>query len=252
MSRLSRLSSILVVAVLAGSGLAAPATASPPSYRSTAPLQRPAVGECHDLSSKQLMKETDRSAPVDCAGPHTTQAVAVVTKPRRVGWGDTGAIERFLGRSCYDDYLAALGGSARAVAMTSHNVAYFYPSRAERRDGARWIRCDAVLLTATALKPLPSPLALTSPPSDGVAKCLTRRYRLTVCSAAHEYRAVTTVRVRGKRFPGTRALVRVGLRTLQRQGPAGSVRRDDAVAAQVGRRGEAHRLPRAGPVLTSG
>jgi hypothetical protein len=221
MSRLSRLSSVLVVAVLAGSLLTAPATAAPPSYRSTASLQRPAVGECHDLSGKQLLKETDRSAPVDCAGPHTTQSVAVVTKPRRIGWGDTGAIERFLGRSCYDDYLAALGGSARTVAMTSHNVAYFYPSRADRRDGARWIRCDAVILTAKALRPLPSPLALTTPPSDGVATCLTRRYRLTVCSAAHEYRAVTTVRVRGKRFPGTRALVRVGLRKCSGKVPRG-------------------------------
>jgi hypothetical protein len=103
------------------------------------------VGRCYDTPESVLPEAHDPSEPVACDQPHTLQTYALLhpdgpLDARTTATLDercTGRIDRFLG-----------GGDFRHSAVS---VFYFTPTEAERAEGARWVRCDAGVVTDTAL-----------------------------------------------------------------------------------------------------
>jgi hypothetical protein len=104
----------------------------------------PQVGQCYDTPDAVLPDASDPTAPVDCAEPHTLQTYAVLEPDApldaetmlRMDEQCTARIEDFLG----GDFL-----------HTAVSVYYFRPTREQQRQGARWVRCDAGVVTDTAV-----------------------------------------------------------------------------------------------------
>lgn len=199
-------------AALAGLLAAALATLSAPSSGAADPLfQAPVVGQCSDLSRAELDLPSHGEAAVDCAGPHTAQVTAVATLPEGLAY-DSAAFTELAVRTCYDAQRDAVGASRLGVRLTAYAIGYFIPTAEQQAAGARWLRCELVLLGGAELLPLPARLAPgTSPVRTAVARCLTGRdFAVTACSEPHTQRATAAVKVRVKRYPKEKAWKRIG------------------------------------------
>jgi hypothetical protein len=159
----------------------------------------PEVGECHDYGIRGLLAVSDSRDPVPCDQAHRALTVAVLRVPRRVGPLDPAKAFAAVGTRCYKALSATLGGTTRERAMTAYTLAFFLPSKSERRHGARWVRCDLVLEGGTKLQAVPDPL-LPRPLDDSVQRCLQIRHGValaTVCSRRHDYRAAGVLKFNG-------------------------------------------------------
>lgn len=172
-----------------------PAGARPaPARQHATTLAQPVVGSCHDYSRKQLRRTSDRSAAVPCTGPHTAQTVSVVTVKRSVA---ASRVFARYGPRCYRALSGTLGASRTEVVSTAYGLAFFRPTKKQQKQGARWLRCDAVLSGGSRLEQLPTPL-VSRPISDSVARCAVGKNQVTtVCSRKHTFRATGTVTRKG-------------------------------------------------------
>ncbi len=112
-------------------------------------------------------------------------------------------------KDCYPTITAALGGTVELRAQSAYRLAYFVPSKAQRKAGARWIRCD-LILGVGPLAALPPSYALTDPPADGVAACLDGRGSVRACTKRHVFRTIGAVAVDRKRYPSDGAFTSIG------------------------------------------
>lgn len=197
---------LLTTATSLSAALAGPASAADPVYGA------PVVGQCSDLSPGEREEASYGEAPVDCAGPHTAQVIAVVQLPDRLDLGSRG-LEVFALRSCYAAQEQALGAPLRQVRFSTYDVAWFVPDADQQAAGARWVRCELVLPSGRRLEPLPQVPALGERPlADEVARCMTRtRFRAVVCADDHDFRMVRALTVRGERFRDVRGWARLGM-----------------------------------------
>jgi hypothetical protein len=180
-------------------------------------FQQPRVGECRAMSWKEYMAASDNEAPVDCSQPHTSRVTDVVRLPKRVGWG--ASIDRLTNiatRMCAPSMKETLGGSYSSRAMTAYSGAWFMPTKAQRDRGARWIRCDLVLLAGTRLATLPTdavPALGAQPHPARIAACArARTFARTICSSRHGWRATGTFTIRQKAYPTVREFRRAAIR----------------------------------------
>lgn len=181
------------------------ASASDPAF------QAPAVGQCHDLSSDELVAPSYAEAPVDCAATHTSVVIAVAQLPDGLGY-DSGGLERFALETCFAAQRKVLGTSRLTMRLTAYDIGWFVPTPEQQAAGARWLRCDLVLGDAADLQALPARLDVgTYPFRRSVSRCLAgREFRPTVCSRSHTFRATAAVRVDTTRYPSERAWQRIG------------------------------------------
>jgi hypothetical protein len=201
--------------------LAAAALVAVPSLADAAPAQRagdptfhmPEVGSCHVLTVKQQAAFSASNRSVPCSSRHTSQTIASFRLRGKVDWRNTQALWSKVARKCYPAMRAALGTDAKTRAMTSYDILWFAPTAAERRQGAKWLRCDLVLRGKKRLLPLPTDDTpfVPLPVPDSVAMCQTARWT-TVCDRPHAYRSVGAVQLRGGKFPGYPKLERIALR----------------------------------------
>ena len=200
----------LLAVALAPSAAEARATPDGPDYGS------PQVGECHQLTMDDAASASDTSAPTDCAQSHTTRVIAVGHLPTRYAWSNQDAVERVAIRACVPALDEALGRTDRVRDVSAYSWLYFRPTRAQRDHGARWIRCDLLLLGGARLLRLPTdttPALGRSPLPNGVARCLTgRTFSTTACSRSHAFRATGTFTVDAATYPGARRLDRAAAR----------------------------------------
>lgn len=204
-----RLLGLALVTLLAASVIAvgAPAGAAPdqPGY------QEPDVGSCRDLTYEEYLGASDTSETIDCEDPHSSYVVAVDRLPADVDWDDSLAkLSRTITATCIPAWETHLGGTEKAREMSAYAVAWFMPTQAQRDRGARWFRCDVVLLGGTKVLPLPSDAApvLDTDLPDRVARCLTRDPKVTTCARNHVWRVTGGFRLRGDAFPSRRELQR--------------------------------------------
>jgi hypothetical protein len=194
-------SAVLLSTLLAVAGLGivtAPAQADPH-------YAEPSVGECHDYSYRAIAHQSEDSPAEVCDGTQSAMTYAVVELPKRihVNTEDAG---RYALPKCDKAFAKALGGRPTTWALTSYFTAWFIPTKAERRQGARWVRCDAVLYGGhNKLAPVPTSLKLGHPPlDDSVARCLVnaghRSYR-TVCDRRHDFRSKKAIKLSGSHYP---------------------------------------------------
>ena len=96
--------------------------------------------------------------------------------------------------------------------LTAYAIGYFVPTAEQQAAGARWLRCDLVLLGGTALAPLPGTLDVGEVPfKKSVSRCLAGRdFHVTTCSEKHTYRATAAIKIRRSATPTEKAWKRIG------------------------------------------
>lgn len=206
MKRLAAILTLALAVTLAPS-VGATAKAGDPDYH------RPTVGECHNYTFDEMMARSDTTPVVDCAESHTGQAVSVVTLPDSVSWKDYDRALRVVSRLCLQDYYTWLGRPEVKRVLTAYGRAVFIPTLAERSEGARWARCDALLWRGKSkLSPLPyteTPL-IRVPIEDSIARCLTSNNYYTVCDGRHVWRASGAFKINKAKYPPRKTMIKIG------------------------------------------
>lgn len=192
--------------------LAAALTSIAPSAGAADPLfQAPVVGQCSDMSRAELDLPSYGEAAVECAGPHTALVTAVAALPDGLAY-DSADFTELAVRTCYAAQREAAGASKLGVRLTAYAIGYFVPTAEQQAAGARWLRCDLVLLGGTELLPLPGTLDVGKFPfKKAVSRCLAGRdFAVTACSEKHTYRATAAIKVKAERYPKEKAWKRLG------------------------------------------
>ncbi len=104
----------------------------------------PQVGKCYDTPDSVLPDAHDPSPQVGCDQPHTLETYDVLQAD---GPLDRRTVAR-MGERCAEGADEFLGGE---FTQTSVSVYYFSPSRSQREKGAQWVRCDAGVISDTAV-----------------------------------------------------------------------------------------------------
>ena len=177
--------------------------------------QMPDVGECHELIYEVYLGESDPSDAVDCTESHTSYVVATELLPDSLDWDSSlTQLSRAVTSACYPAWEDHLGGSEEAREMSAYALAWFMPSQEQRDHGARWFRCDVVLLGGSRVLALPSDTApvLDTDLPDSVARCLTGAPLVTTCARSHRWRATGGFPLRTDSFPTMRQFERAAVR----------------------------------------
>lgn len=186
----------------------APSTVAVPAAKA-APA-KPAVGSCHDMSVKEAYAVADPDPAVSCARRHTSRTIAVPTVPAGIKMTNGRALARIVDQKCSPAYERAIHPSRKQRLLSAYAQFWFAPTKAQIRQGARWIRCDVVLQKGRSLAPLPPaqvPALGNAPHPDREARCYLGRkggYLVTTCDSGHAYRTVTAYEMQGRRYPSQR------------------------------------------------
>jgi hypothetical protein len=106
---------------------------------------RPQAGQCYDTPDAVLADAHDPTPPVACSEPHTLETYAVLEADGPLNRRTLAALDR----RCVQRIHGFLGDDN--FMQTAVSVYYFTPTRAQQADGARWVRCDAGVVTDTAV-----------------------------------------------------------------------------------------------------
>lgn len=200
--------------------LAAVLVAVPAEARPAA--ARPQVGQCRTTTFAQSFSFADTRAPVACSRVHRMKTYAVPNIPAGVNYVKITDLRfaQIATQLCQPRFYRALGGNHSLRNQTAYTWSYFGPTLAQRKAGARWVRCDVSLL-ATApggtssfvpLQNLSFPLVGARPITDKTRRCLsdaTNSY-WTVCLRAHAARADQTFVMTNKALPSQAAVEAAG------------------------------------------
>lgn len=221
---LLRPSAAVVAAAALGLSLAGPvggsASAAPSPARAL--VEGPQVGECHDLGWAEVMAVSDPDPAVPCAEHHTTVTIEVVTYDDPDWWDDP-ASGRILGNRCREALAATFGGASRGLEMSAYRLYYFFPTKAQRENGAQWARCDIALSGAKAVPALPETIQTDLsqvPDDDAVTRCVAKKddkWWWTVCSRPHGYRAQYAIKFTHDTYPGDKKAQEFALTKCQRK-----------------------------------
>ncbi len=225
---------VLLAGLVAGCGSETTADPESGSTEETSAPERPTVGECHDLSSDEVLESADTKDPVDCTKDHTSETVHVGTfKP--AAKGEAGeltddAANRKASEICRGKAASYLGSTEGALPLTRVEVFWFVPALDEVDAGAKWLRCDVVVLEReNELMKLPATmkgalkgkqgqqefgLCGTAPPGD-------KKFERVVCAEKHAWRATSTIGIGGgTKYPGTKTVRDAGEEECQSQARA--------------------------------
>jgi hypothetical protein len=186
-------------------------TTAPPPAPPPAP---PKVGECRKLGYEDIARFSNQEKPRSCKRRHTSYTFAVTRLPRSVAFDgvtiDNDAVQRTAAQSCRRLFAGFVGGTSAARTLARLTVTYFVPTQRGFDLGARWVRCDVTgLHDENRLATLPRNLegfldnegaldefgvcSRGEPGSSG--------FRLVMCRAEHDYRAIRALRLGGADDP---------------------------------------------------
>lgn len=227
---------LLLAALLGGCGTApAPAPAPSSSAPLPTPMPRPThavaapeprAGACHTLTYQQALASTAPSAEVPCTRTHTAQTYAVGRIDDVVDGHllavDSTRVQHQVASSCPASLPGYLGRSADALRLTMLRAVWFTPTLDQAAAGARWYRCDVVVLSGSTLAPLTAPLkgVLSSPRAGQYAMCGTAKpgapgFQRVPCSAPHTWKALSVVPLAAGPYPGQQAVQAAGTAQCQ-------------------------------------
>lgn len=173
----------------------------------------PTVGDCKNYSWDLADDAVETSEPVDCATTHTAKVIGVKLLPDTLSWDSSqDALIRYTAKQCELARQEALGRTDKLRALSAYSAFFFWPTNAQKENGARWVRCDVVLYGVAKLLPLPVdtlPLLPSAPLPDSVARCHNRDHWVTACSKAHAWRATGAKTVDRDTYPGRKYMVRL-------------------------------------------
>ena len=91
---------------------------------------------------------------------------------------------------------------------------WFTPTKQQKADGARWLRCDLTILHGTTYGDLPTDAVPALPASRipaSAKRCLTgKSHIITTCTASHSFRTTGAFTVGLKKFPGRNRMIQIG------------------------------------------
>jgi hypothetical protein len=219
---------LLVTGCTSGSDepVAAP-TPTPPPRATAAPT--PADGACHRLSYAQALAPTTTDAPVRCKTSHTSQTFSVGRLTTEVGGHlvavDSPRVQRQVRTSCPARLAAFLGGSTERLRLSLLRAVWFTPTVDASDGGADWFRCDVIAVAGDEqLARLTGSLkGALKGGSDTYAMCGTAQpgtkgFRRVLCRDKHSWRALRTVALDARSYPGEAAAKAAGQDVCQTAG----------------------------------
>lgn len=217
---LGLLASLLLVPAPAG---AAPASSTlTSSVLAGSALQRavaePEVGECHRLDLTAQAALADGTKPVSCERNHTSRTFSVIDVPKGTKMSDLEALSELVDQKCTPAWNRTVGGSTAKRLLAIYSYIWFAPTEAQIEDGARFLRCDLIIVgnkRAVSLPDARQPQLGKGSPSTVEARCFTGKrsgYRALSCSQRHEFRAAGTFKLKGKKYPSSARLQRIANR----------------------------------------
>lgn len=183
-------------------GLTTPlASAATPPGRAGPMVGAPSVGDCFDLTYRQALRNSTTEKAVDCSRQHTLVVTAVGRLPKGLTWRTPDEkLYRVWHRVCTRGEDRLIGKNQRLIYQTSYEGFAFEPTAAQKKAGARWLRCDIGMYKGKGLGPLPQgtlPKA-KAPLPDSIARCISAQNRFTPCENTHTYRSSYVFAVRGE------------------------------------------------------
>jgi len=205
----------------------ATATATPPPRATAAPA--PQDQACHRLTYAQALAPTSADTPVPCRSLHTSQTYAVGRLATEVGGHlvavDSPRLQRQVGTTCPQRLARFLGASPERLRLSMLRAVWFTPTVDASDQGADWFRCDVIAVAAAKqLAPLSGNLkgALRGTRDTyamcGTAEPGTKGFRRVLCRDKHSWRALRTVALSGKSYPGQGAAKAAGQKVCQEAG----------------------------------
>ncbi|HET7388777.1 MAG TPA: septum formation family protein [Nocardioidaceae bacterium] len=180
---------------------------------------------CYRLTLHQLARTSDSSAPVSCDTRHDVQTIFVgrlhdVVDGHAVSV-DSDTVRRQLETTCPRKLADFVGGTRSQRRLSRFHVVWFRPTLAQSDRGADWFRCDMVAFaTGDTLFPLPARAELhgvldTRAGRSKYGLCGTaapgaKDFRRVVCAHRHSWRAIATIDIPGRQYPGEAAVRNAG------------------------------------------
>ncbi len=198
--------------------------------------QKPKTGECRNLSGGQARAKTNSTRPVSCASTHTAQTVGVAKLSAKQAKSSKKQLKAAQTSKCQKSFNKFVGGSAANRAKSAFALRTFSPTTAQKKKGARWVRCDAVLVRGSALTPIRTvrkPL-LAKPTPTNQALCQTAGGSATTCDAIHSYKATHVFKVKGKKYPGKKSLKKAARKGCNKRVSTSAFRYDQPSKSEWG------------------
>jgi hypothetical protein len=222
MSQVSRrIICALITAVLAtmltAGATATAATPGRPALEPNPSHQIPTVGDCRLYGMAAASAATNSSPVVPCGDLHTAKVIATPMLPDALTWeSDAVAIHLVMAKACLPAFRSILGRTERLRQKSAYDIVWFAPTQIQKDAGARWLRCDLVLLGGSTLMPIrrnAAPILQAAPLPKAVTSCLVGdEEKQTVCTKTHRYRATGTWLVERTYYPGDAALFDIAKR----------------------------------------
>lgn len=196
---MSRISAI-ALALAVPAALLLSACASNPSDT----VKRPDNDLCRVLTIEDLSARTNNSPAVPCTSPHTAQTFEIATFPKSVGTDyQAPQVGAYAYRICAPAFESYLGATDSLVLRIQLSWAWFGPTSAAWKRGARWFRCDVVGAPPdqSSMTDIPANLQnlLIGFPPDQWLTCATGPVFSTrsevSCAKPHSWRAITAVKL---------------------------------------------------------
>jgi len=129
------IASAALVSPLTVSTMAAAQPASP------SVVAMPIRGQCYNYTYKQMSKVATPVSAVSCNKPHTAEVFKVVN------WYPTSSPFRMSDREIWNEanQLCRISNNSAFTSGKFNYWAFFIPTKGQWREGARWIRCDALI-----------------------------------------------------------------------------------------------------------
>ncbi len=222
-----------------------PASAGSSSPTAAAsPASRPAAGACYQLTWDQALAPTSDAAPVRCGSRHTSVTFAVGSLDDLLAGHllgvDSAAVQEQVASTCPKRLRRYVGGSTEDLRLSMLRAVWFTPTVAQSDTGASWYRCELIAVARDGrLAGLSGRLRGVldgQAGRDRYGMCATAApdepdFERVICSARHTWRAVATVDLPGRRYPGAAAARRAGQGVCE---DAGRDRAEDPLSFQWG------------------
>jgi hypothetical protein len=184
-------------------GLLSGCFASSHSSADSADQAAPDLGACRLLSAADVAQPSNATKPVTCDQPHTAQTYAVGPMPPQFAaspYADAD-VASYAYRVCSEKFLRFTGADQSLAMRTILSWAWFRPTEAAWKAGARWYRCDVVggggQTRGYVDLPTRTKGLLLGRPKDEWLVCaqgasVSGSVKVP-CSQKHDWRAVTTI-----------------------------------------------------------
>jgi Septum formation len=206
-----------------------------PTRATAAPVPRDRA--CYAYGYPAAVAPFAHGEPVPCERDHTAITFAVGELDTVVDGHlvsvDSDRVQAQVAAACPERFQEFVGGTIEARRLTMLRPVWFTPSLRQSDAGANWYRCDAVAIAADErLAPLVGrlqgvlarPLAAERYAMCGTAEPGTSGFERVICSAGHAWRALSTLDIPGRAYPGVEAVRTAGRQPCQ---DAASAQADD-------------------------